>query len=117
MLKLDIMKRILASLIISLGLFISFVPSVRAESYPTAAQTGQTGIFIGTVSKMLVSQKSDENGEFADWFMADACAIVQNAVHFNGGGCEKTPEGVAYSTGLLEFQGRRYCHVWRKFYA
>ncbi len=114
MLKLDIMKRILASLIISLGLFISFVPSVHAESYPTAAQTGQTGIFIGTVSKMLVSQKSDENGEFADWFMQDACAIVQNAVHFNGGGCEKTPEGVAYSTGLLEFQQNAVTAMFRE---
>ncbi|MBP9670074.1 hypothetical protein KBD75_01585 [Candidatus Woesebacteria bacterium] len=108
------MKRIFASLIVSLGLLTSLSSPVRAESYPTAAQTGQTGIFIGTVSKMLVSQKSDEKGEFSDWFMQDACATVQNAARFNGGGCEKSPEGVAYSTGLLEFQQNAVTAMFRE---
>lgn len=108
------MKRIFTSLVIFFTLFVSVAPSVHAESSPTAAQTGQTGIFLGTVSKLLVSQESDENGQFADWFMQDACAPIQSSVHFGGGGCEKTPDGVAYSTGLLELQQNAVTAMFRE---
>lgn len=78
--------------------------AAHAESMPSASETGLVGIFIGSLSKAIVTQKSDETGAFADWFMNDACAKVQNSGRFNAGGCQTGPDGTISSTGLLQVQ-------------
>lgn len=100
------MKKPLLALLFLTSFFFTFTRLAKAESVPSAQESGQVSIYIGSLSKVLVPQTSNETGEFADWFMNDACNPMQNSVAFNAGRCLKDAQGISYTNGLLGTQGQ-----------
>ena len=93
--------------ILTLFVFTLLFPiHIHAESLPSAAETGNIGIFVGSLSKMLVPISIEEGSESKDWFINDSKTAVQNSVRYNAGGLREGENGALLNDGLLGVQGK-----------